>query len=69
MSVRKVIEIMGDSDQGWEQAAQEAVEEAAKTVKHIRSVWIKDHAATVVAARLFTPLTTSGIPDGQFAGR
>lgn len=47
MSVLKVIEIMGDSGKGWEEAAQEAVTEAAKSVKNIRSVWIKDHAATV----------------------
>ena len=47
MSVLKVIEIMGDSSKGWEEAAREAVEEAAKSVKNIRSVWIKDHAATV----------------------
>ena len=47
MSVLKVIELMGDSDKGWEEAAQEAVTEAAKSVKHIRSVWVKDHAATV----------------------
>ena len=47
MSVLKVIELMGDSGKGWEEAAQEAVEEAAKSIKNIRSVWIKDHAATV----------------------
>ena len=47
MSVLKVVEIMGDSGKGWEDAAREAVTEAAKSIKHIRSVWIKDHAATV----------------------
>jgi flavin-binding protein dodecin len=52
MSVLKVIEIMGDSDKGWEEAAQEAVTEAAKTVKHIRSVWIKEHAATVEGGQI-----------------
>ncbi|MGA9442429.1 MAG: dodecin family protein, partial [Methyloceanibacter sp.] len=41
MSVLKVIELMGESDKGWEEAAQEAVTEAAKSVKHLRSVWIK----------------------------
>ena len=51
MSVLKVIEIMGDSEKGWEAAAGEAVTEAAKTVKNIRSVWIKDHAATVEVGR------------------
>lgn len=52
MSVLKVIEIMGDSEKGWEQAAQEAVTEAAKTVKNIRSVWVKDHAATVEGGKI-----------------
>lgn len=47
MSVLKVIEIMGDSNKGWEEAAQEAVTEASKSIKHIRSVWIQDHAASV----------------------
>jgi hypothetical protein len=46
-SVLKVIEIMGDSSKGWEAAAEEAVTEAAKSVKNIKSVWIKDHSATV----------------------
>lgn len=47
MSVIKIIEIMGDSSDSWEAAAEEAVTEAAKTVKDIRSVWIQDHSATV----------------------
>ncbi len=47
MSVMKVIEIMGDSETSWEHAAEEAVSEAAKSVKHIRSVWIQDQSATV----------------------
>jgi flavin-binding protein dodecin len=52
MSVLKVIELMGDSDKGWEEAAEEAVNEAAKSVKHIRSVWVKDHAATVEGGKI-----------------
>ena len=52
MSVLKVIELMGDSEKGWEEAAQEAVAEAAKSIKHIRSVWIKDHAATVEGGKI-----------------
>jgi flavin-binding protein dodecin len=52
MSVMKVIEIMGDSDTGWEDAAGEAVAEAAKTVKNIRSVWIQDLAATVEGGKI-----------------
>jgi len=52
MSILKVIELMGDSDKGWEEAAQEAVTEAAKSVKQIRSVWVKDHAATVEGGKI-----------------
>ncbi len=47
MSVMKVIEIMGDSEKSWEHAAEEAVTEAAKSVKNIRSVWVQDQSATV----------------------
>jgi flavin-binding protein dodecin len=47
MSVIKIIEIMGESSDSWEAAAGEAVAEAAKTVKNIRSVWIQDQSATV----------------------
>jgi hypothetical protein len=52
MSVMKVIEIMGDSDKSWEDAAGEAVAEAAKSVKNIRSVWLKDQAATVEGGKI-----------------
>jgi len=35
-SVAKVIELIGSSPSGWEDAAANAVKEAAKTVKNIR---------------------------------
>lgn len=47
MPVNKIIEIMGESTESWEAAASEAVAEAAKTVKNIRSVWVQDKSATV----------------------
>ena len=47
MSVLKVIEIMADSDKSWKEAAQNAVEQASKTVKNIKSVWVEDQSATV----------------------
>jgi flavin-binding protein dodecin len=40
MTILKVIEIMGDSSKSWEAAAEDAVTEAAKFVKNIKSVWI-----------------------------
>ncbi len=47
MAVHKVIELMAESSKGWEEAAQAAVTEASKTVKGIKSVWLKDMSAEV----------------------
>ena len=47
MAVLKVIEIMAGSDKGWKDAAENAVEEAAKSVNNIKSVWIKDQDGVV----------------------
>lgn len=42
MGVHKVIEVMAQSDEGWEAATQIAVSEAGETVKSIKSVHIKE---------------------------
>lgn len=47
MSVIKVIEIMANSSVSWEDAAQQAVNEASKTIRHIKSIYIKEHSASV----------------------
>jgi len=47
MSVLKVIEIMANSSESWEDAAQKAVDEASKSVKNIQSVWVKDQSCDV----------------------
>jgi flavin-binding protein dodecin len=47
VSVVKVVELMSESSKSWEDAAQKAIAKAGKTVKHIRSVWVKDFSATV----------------------
>jgi len=47
MSVVKVIEVLSDSKVSWEDAAQQAVAKAAKSVHNIRSIYIKDHSALV----------------------
>jgi flavin-binding protein dodecin len=47
MSVVKVLELMASSDKSWEDAAQQAVKEAAKSLHNIRSVYIQDHSAVV----------------------
>lgn len=47
MSVVKVIEIMSNSTKSWEDAAQQAVKEASKSLHNIKSIYIKDHSAVV----------------------
>ncbi len=47
MSVLKVIEIMGNSPESFEDAVQNVIKEASKTVKNIKSVYIKDMQVTV----------------------
>ena len=47
MAVIKVVEVMSSSPNGWEDAAQKAVSEAAKTLRNIRSFYVKEHHAVV----------------------
>jgi len=43
----KVVEVLAESEKGWEDAAAEAVRRAAKTVKNIRSIYIEHFEAKV----------------------
>lgn len=47
MAVMKVLEIMANSNQSWEEAVKNAVKTAAKSVKNIKSVYVKDQTANV----------------------
>ena len=47
MAVLKVIEVLANSDKSWEDAAKNAVAQASKSVKNIRSVYINEQSATV----------------------
>ena len=47
MSVHKIIELSCTSEAGWEDAAKKAVAEASRTVKNIKSVYIRDFIADV----------------------
>ncbi|WP_340202274.1 dodecin family protein [Ascidiimonas sp. W6] len=47
MSVLKVIEILGNSTVSFEDALQNVVKEASKSVKNIKSVYIQDMQVTV----------------------
>ena len=45
--VVKVIELMSQSPKSWEDAAKGAVQEATKTLRNIRSIYIKEFTAAV----------------------
>lgn len=47
MSVMKVLEIMAESEKGWEDATAKAVAKASETVKNIRSAYVQDQSVTV----------------------
>ncbi len=47
MAVVKVIEVLAQSDEGWEEAVEKALAEASQTVRNIKSVYIKDMQAIV----------------------
>jgi hypothetical protein len=47
MAILKVIEILANSNKSWEDAANNAVKHAAKSVKNIRSVYINEQSASV----------------------
>ncbi len=47
MAVHKTIEIMGESDKSWSDAAENVVKAASKSVDGVKSIWVKDQSATV----------------------
>ena len=49
MAIIKVIENMCNSSKSWEDAAQQAVLEASKTIKHIRSLYVKEQSVLIDA--------------------
>lgn len=47
MSIVKVIEVIASSDKGWEDAARNALKEAAKSVKNIKHIYVESQTAVV----------------------
>tara|TARA_R110002126_G_scaffold244847_1_gene388145 strand:+ start:708 stop:908 length:201 start_codon:yes stop_codon:yes gene_type:complete len=52
MSVLKVIELLSSSKTSWEEATQKAIAKASKSVKNIRSVYVKDQSASVDGGKI-----------------
>jgi len=47
MHVVKVVELIGSSPKGWQEATEAALNEAAKTIKNIKSIHVKRCTAKV----------------------
>jgi dodecin len=47
MTTLKVIEVLAESHESWEDAAQSAVNQAAETLEGIKSIYIKNFEAAV----------------------
>jgi dodecin len=47
MAVLKVIEVLANSSQSWEDATRNAIKEASKSVKNIRSAYINEQTCVI----------------------
>lgn len=52
MAVVKVIELLAESEQSWEDAARKALEEASKSLRGVSSIYIKEFQAVVENDRI-----------------
>ena len=71
MSMLKVIEVLAESDKSFEDAAQNAVTQASKSVRNVKSVYLKEMTAavedgTITSYRVNAKVTF--LLDGQDAG-
>jgi flavin-binding protein dodecin len=52
MPIIKVIELIAQSEKGWEDAAQKALSEASKTLRGIKNIYVQDMQAVVENGRI-----------------
>jgi flavin-binding protein dodecin len=71
MSMLKVIEVLAESDKSWEDAAHNAVSAASKSVRGIKSIYLKNIEAVVENGKI-TKYRINGkisfLLEGQDAG-
>lgn len=51
-SIAKVIEVIAESEESWDDAVQNALTEASKTVDNIKSIWVENMTAVVEANQI-----------------
>jgi flavin-binding protein dodecin len=47
MAMLKVIEVLAESTKSWEDATQQAIADASKTVRNVKSIYVENFEATV----------------------
>ncbi|MFO8147933.1 MAG: dodecin family protein [Bacteroidota bacterium] len=52
MPIFKVIEVIATSENSWEEATRNAVKNASKTIKNIKSVYVKEQKAMVTGENI-----------------
>lgn len=52
MAVVKILEVLAQSEKGWEEAARVALQEASRTVRNIKSMYVDDFQAKVENDRI-----------------
>jgi flavin-binding protein dodecin len=71
MSMVKVIEVLAESEKGWEDATQQALKEASQTVRNIKSVYVKDFQLALENGKQTYRVNAkiSFLVDGEARGR
>ena len=62
MAILKVIEILASSTKSWEDAAEQAVKQASKSVRNIKSVNISNFSAKVEDGKITEYRVNAKIP-------
>lgn len=52
MAIVKVVEVIAESEKGWEEATQAGVKEASKTIRNIKHVYIENLQALVEKGKI-----------------
>lgn len=47
MAIIKVIEVLANSEKSWEDATKNAIKQASKSVKNIKSAYVAEHSCVV----------------------
>ncbi len=54
MAIAKVVEVLAQSEEGWEAATKQALAEASKTIRNIQSIYVKEMQAIVENDKIIT---------------